>query len=66
MNVTNRIMNKIYVKPSYAVYNMRTLQIICASATTKMEFSDTEKATHNVDPDEDVLVKQQSNWDTEW
>ena len=65
MNVTDKIMNKIYVKPSCTAIDVDAQQIICES-DPKMGFSSTKKATHGQDPNGDVLVKEQSGWPTNW
>lgn len=67
MNVTEKIMSKKYFIPLCTVIDADAQQIICGSNDLRMGYSNTVKATHHSeDPDEDVLVKQQSNWDTEW
>lgn len=66
MNITEKIMKKIYVLPLCKAIDVDAKQIICGSDTSKMEFTDTEKATHSDNPEEDVLVRKQSRWDTEW
>lgn len=65
MIVTDKIMDKIYVKPSCTAVDVDAQQIICES-DPKMGYSSQKATHHREDPDEDVLVKQQSNWDTEW
>lgn len=66
MNVTGKIMSKKYFIPLCTVIDVDAQQIICGSDGPRMGYSKSEKATHSGDPDEDVLVKRQSNWDTEW
>lgn len=64
MIVTDKIMNKIYVKPSCTAVEVDAQQIICES-NPKMGYSN-QKATHGQDPNGDVLVKEQSGWPTNW
>lgn len=66
MNVTEKTMNKKYVKPLCKVVDVDAWQIICGSDNPKMEYSNTEKASHSGIPEEDVLVKVQSCWESEW
>lgn len=56
-------MSKMYIEPSCKYADIDIEQVICGSK--EIGYSN-DAATHSDNPDEDVLVKQQSPWEDMW